>query len=218
MRRLLLVRHGQTAWNLETRAQGHADVPLDEVGLAQAAAVAPLVASYAPDRVWTSDLGRAATTAAMIAEASGVEVQADDRLREFDVGARSGLTMGEFAEQYPQEYERFLAGDPGAGVDGAETVADVRARMLAVLEELWGLTGPGETSVAVGHGGALKAGLLALLDWPPSHMGTLAGLHNCGIAVLEAGEDGAGIRLTAYNLTAPGPDADPDFASRVGAR
>lgn len=218
MRRLLLVRHGRTAWNLELRAQGHADVPLDEVGLAQAEAVAPLVASYGPSRIRSSDLGRAATTAGIIAEASALSVETDERLREFDIGVRSGLTMGEFAEQFPAEYERFLAGDPGAGVDGAETVGDVRARMLAVLTDLWDLTAPGETTVAVGHGGALKAGLLALLDWPPSHMGTLSGLHNCGVAVLEEHDDGSGIRLTAYNLTAPGPGGDPDFASRAGAR
>lgn len=203
MRRLLLLRHGRTAWNLELRAQGHTDVPLDEVGLAQAEAVAPLVASYAPTRIRSSDLGRAAVTAELVGKACDVAVETDSRLREFDIGIRSGMTMGEFAEQFPQEYERFLAGDTGAGVEGAETIADVRARVLEVLTELWDLTGPGETSVAVGHGGALKAGMLALLDWPASQMGTLAGLHNCGIAVLEEGEQGSGIRLTAYNLTAP---------------
>ena len=70
-RRLVLLRHGRTAWNAERRAQGHSDVPLDDTGQAQAFAVAPYVAAMRPVLLWTSDLARAAETAACIGVAAG---------------------------------------------------------------------------------------------------------------------------------------------------
>ena len=73
MRRLVLLRHGRTEWNDTGRAQGHADVPLDETGEAQAKAVAPVLAALAPVAVWSSDLARAAGTAAVVAAEAGLE-------------------------------------------------------------------------------------------------------------------------------------------------
>ena len=73
MTRLVLVRHGQTAWNLEGRAQGHTDVGLDETGRAQARAMAPYVAAMAPTALWSSDLARARETADRLAEATGLD-------------------------------------------------------------------------------------------------------------------------------------------------
>jgi len=96
--RLVLVRHGQTAWNLEGRAQGHSDVPLDDVGLAQAAAAAPYVAALRPSALWSSDLARARQTASFVEAATGLAATPDPRLREYDVGIRSGLTLPEGLE------------------------------------------------------------------------------------------------------------------------
>ena len=93
-RRLVLVRHGQTEWNLLGRAQGHADISLDAIGHAQAAAAAPYLAALAPVRLWSSDLARARETAAYVAEAAGLPVETDPRLREYDVGVRSGPDRG----------------------------------------------------------------------------------------------------------------------------
>ena len=87
-RRLVLVRHGRTAWNLEDRAQGHADVPLDATGRAQAAAGAVRRGDAA--RLGRSDLARARETAAYVAEATGLSRVDDARLREFDVGSAPG--------------------------------------------------------------------------------------------------------------------------------
>ena len=213
MTRLVLVRHGQTAWNLEGRAQGHTDVGLDETGRAQAAALAPYIAAMAPTALWSSDLTRARETAGVLAAATGLDLRADPRLREFDAGERSGLTTEEFAERFPAAYASWQDGHITGHVPGAETIAEVTGRMVPALREIWDATSPGETSVVVAHGACLKVSLLAFLGWPDGVLGTLRGLDNCGWAVLEADPHGRGIRLASYNETAHPPVHGPDFAS-----
>jgi len=213
MTRLVLVRHGQTAWNLEERAQGHTDVGLDETGRAQAVALAPYIAAMAPTALWSSDLVRARETAGVLASAVGLDVRPDARLREFDAGERAGLTTAEFAEKFPEAHASWRDGHITGHVPGAETIAEVTARMVPALQEIWDATPPGETSVAVAHGACLKVSLLAFLGWPESLLGTLRGLDNCGWSVIEADAHGRGIRLASYNETAHAPVHGPDFAS-----
>jgi probable phosphoglycerate mutase len=211
--RLVLVRHGQTAWNLEGRAQGHTDVGLDETGLAQAEALAPYVAAMAPTALWSSDLTRAQQTATVLASATGLDVRSDRRLREFDAGERAGLTTAEFADTFPEAYASWREGHITGHVPGAETVADVVARMVPALQEIWESTPAGETTVVVAHGACLKVSLLAFLGWPDTLLGTLRGLDNCGWSVLEDDAHGRGIRLASYNETAHPAVHGPDFAS-----
>jgi glucosyl-3-phosphoglycerate phosphatase len=199
-RTLVLLRHGQTAWNAELRGQGHADVPLDETGRAQAAAVAPVLAELAPARVWSSDLLRAQATAATVAAACARPVTVDDRLREFDLGERTGLTLAEFERKMPEEHAAFLRGDVGA-VPGAESTEAVAARMLAALQDALAGLAPGECGVVVSHGQSLKLGLLALLGWPLTIAPGWHGLTNCGWAVVDDRGPGDGLGLAAYNRT-----------------
>ncbi|HEX2894630.1 MAG TPA: histidine phosphatase family protein [Marmoricola sp.] len=213
MTRLVLVRHGQTAWNLEGRAQGHTDVGLDETGRAQAVALAPYVAAMAPTALWSSDLTRALETAATLASATGLEVRADPRLREFDAGERSGLTIAQFAERFPEAHAAWREGHITGHVAGSETIAEVVARMVPALREIWDATPAGETSVVVAHGACLRVSLLAFLGWPESILGTLRGLDNCGWCVVEADPHGRGVRLASYNETAHPAVHGPDFAS-----
>ena len=213
MTRLVLVRHGQTAWNLEGRAQGHTDVGLDDVGLAQAVALAPYIAEMQPTALWSSDLTRARQTAETLAAATGLEVRLDPRLREFDAGERSGLTTSEFAEKFPDAYASWRDGHITGHVPGAETTAQVTARMVPALREIWDGTPPGETSVIVAHGACTKVALLAFMGWPEVLMESLRGLDNCGWAVVEEDAHGRGIRLASYNETPHPPVHGPDFAS-----
>ena len=105
-RTLVLLRHGETDWNAQGRAQGHADVPLNAVGRAQAETVAPVLAAFEPARLWSSDLARALQTAEYVAAATGLAIEPDARLREYDVGQRSGLTLAEFAARLPRGVRR----------------------------------------------------------------------------------------------------------------
>ncbi len=212
-RRLVLLRHGRTAWNAVGRAQGHLQVELDEVGHAQAAAVAPLVTSMDPVALWVSDLLRARQTAGYVEQATGLAAKVDERLREFDVGAREGMTAAEFQEAFPQEHAAWAAGEDMVPVPGSETAADVAARMVPALRECLGVLSPGETGVVVTHGACLKVATAALLGWPPAQAQSLQGVDNCALVSLVESSTGR-LRLAGYNLRTAPPG--PDFASASG--
>jgi probable phosphoglycerate mutase len=208
-RRLVLLRHGRTAWNLDLRVQGHHDVEIDETGHEQAAAAAPYVAAYEPVALWSSDLARARQTAVYVAKETGLEPTYDDRLREYFLGERQGLTHAEYDALAPEEFARFRTGEYHAA-PGAESTEQVRARMVEVLTELLDTLGAGETAVAVAHGAAIKVGLTALLGWPDSVADSLRAMGNCGWLVLEEPTFGGPLRLSAYNRKAL-PDTGPGF-------
>ncbi len=217
MRRLVLLRHGQTEWNHTRRAQGHADVPLDDVGLAQAKEVAPVLAALSPVAIWSSDLARAAQTAGAVAAECGLEPVLDPRLREFDVGPnRTGLTPEEYAVAHPEEHAALLAGEIDA-IPGRETRDDVLARFLPALTTYADGLGEGETGIVVAHGAALRVAVPAFLGWgadPGESFGVLA---NCGWVVLEhsASTWTGGMeqwRLIAWNRVVPTPDFTPPTA------
>jgi broad specificity phosphatase PhoE len=203
-RRIVLLRHGRTAWNRIGRAQGHADVSLDEVGRLQATNAAGHLATYEPSFLWSSDLARARETAEELAAITGLPVVLDKRLREIDVGVRQGLTFDEFGEAYPDLIARFRAGEQ-VDVPGAETVEQVAERMVKVLVEAVQALEAGRTGVVVGHGAALRIGLLALFELPEHAREMLAGMANCAWAVLEEHHD-RGWQIIDYNAqTLPQP-------------
>lgn len=213
-RSLVLLRHGQTAWNAERRAQGHSDVDLDDLGRAQAAAVAPYVAALAPTLLWSSDLARASRTAEHVAAAASLELRLDPRLREFDLGERTGTTMDEFAAAHPEEYREFRAGRYDV-VPGGESRSEVAARVVACVHEALAALEPGGVGVLVSHGGALKVSVLELLGWPEAAAAGLQALDNCGWAVLSDSGVGGALRLEAWNRRAP-DFPPPDFAASPG--
>jgi glucosyl-3-phosphoglycerate phosphatase len=202
VKRLLLVRHGQTEWNRTGRVQGATDIPLDDLGHAQAKAVAPIVATYRPSVLWSSDLSRAATTAAYVGEACGLTAVHDQRLREWGFGEREGLTGPEFEAADPEAYAAFRLGRYDA-VPGAERSAEVRERFVAALRDLLDVTEEGAVAVAVAHGAAIKLGVGGVLGWSDAQaVDSLWGMHNCGIAELTV-TAGAPARLVAYNRVTP---------------
>jgi probable phosphoglycerate mutase len=212
-RTLVLLRHGETDWNAQGRAQGHADVHLNAVGCAQAEIVAPVLAAFRPARLWSSDLARAIQTAEYVAAASGLEIERDARLREYDMGARSGLTLADLAVAFPEEYAARVAGRPGPLVAGEESTEQVRDRVVPALRDCLGALAPGQTGIVVFHGACLKVGLMGLLGWPWELSGTVQGPENCGYSVLSERALGTGLRLTSYNEKAVGSRHGPDFAT-----
>lgn len=196
--RLILWRHGQTAWNLTGRVQGQTDVDLDETGVAQAAATAPRVAEYRPDLIISSDLRRAARTAEALADFTGLPVEYDSRLRERYYGEWQGLEHAEIKERYPEQYARWGIVEP-IGVDTIELLPDMAARVAAAMRDIAERIGPGGTAVLVTHGAAARAGMCVLLGWPVEHERSLGVLRNCGIAELRCA-DQRGWQLRAYNL------------------
>ncbi len=199
-RRLVLLRHGRTAWNAEHRIQGQSDVELDEAGHDQARAVAPSIAKMAPRVLWSSDLLRARQTADYLASEIGLQPSYDRRLREYALGELQGLTHDECAARDPDAYARFRAGE-WDDIPGGETSLEVAGRTSAALLELAASLAPGETGVAVGHGASIRTAAVALVGWPLTAAADLRPLTNCAwLELLE--RPGGGWSLKAYNKTA----------------
>lgn len=187
MTRLIIWRHGRTAWNLEGRVQGQTDVELDEVGLAQAAEAAPKLAALKPDLLISSDLRRAADTAAALGAITGLAVDLDPRLRERDFGPWQGLTREDIRAAYPDDFARWWT--PEAFADQRiETIDDMMKRVGAALQDAATRVGDG-TVVVVSHGGAAKAGCAAMLGWPAMLLPTVEGLGNCRYSELRRTTD-----------------------------
>jgi 2,3-bisphosphoglycerate-dependent phosphoglycerate mutase len=145
---LLLVRHGETDWNLERRVQGHTDRPLNATGLEQARALAEQLTGEPLDAVYASDLVRARHTAAIVAREHGLGVTLEAGLREKHFGSWEGLTDVEIEEKFPDAVH-------GRWGDG-ETTEAVAARAIAAIERIRAFH-PDGTVLLVSHGGPMRA-------------------------------------------------------------
>jgi len=189
-RQLLLLRHGRTAYNASGRFQGQVDVPLDEVGRAEAARVAPLLAAHRPVEIVSSDSCRAVDTARPIAQLLGQDVLLDDKLREIDIGGWSGLTLDEVKAAFPQEYEDWINGNREQLRRGVgETYDEVGGRAFLAVWPL--LDGPStEIVLAVTHGGTARSLIDLMLGIPVRSRHVLGGLPNAAWSRLEEGRFG----------------------------
>jgi phosphoserine phosphatase len=134
--RLLLLRHGETAWNRERRYQGWTDTPLSAEGLVQAEAAARELKEHAFTAVYASPLQRARDTAAAIAIPHGLEVQTDPAFRELGFGEWEGLTLDEARSRYATLYEGWAKTPHLVSPPGGESLAQARERVLAGLHRV----------------------------------------------------------------------------------
>jgi probable phosphoglycerate mutase len=195
--RLIVWRHGNTDWNASHRVQGQTDVPLNAIGRQQVVDSAELLIKMRPDAIVSSDLHRAADTAAALAALTGLSVGYDKRLRERFFGAWQGLTMTEVAELHPDEFARWTAGEEVGG--DVETLYDLGARVSAALEAAAVLSPPGGTVVVATHGAAARQGIGHLLGWPLEQLRTLRALQNCHWVELTHDKQ-RGWQVAAYNV------------------
>jgi glucosyl-3-phosphoglycerate phosphatase len=175
--RLVLWRHGQTAWNMQGRFQGQTDIPLDEVGVQQAERAARLLAALRPDKIISSDLGRAMETAAPLARLTGLTITAEKDLRERHGGAWEGLTDVQIRTRYPVEHAQWRP-------PGGETSAAVADRAGAALERIADSLDPGSLAVVVSHGAAIRLSAARLLGLPEELWGVIGPLSNCSWSVV----------------------------------
>lgn len=136
MTRVILIRHGETAWNRERRMQGQSDTPLSQEGHAQARALGARFAGWQFAALYSSDLARAMDTARYVADTTGQEIVADIRLRERAFGIFEGLTAIEIAERYPDEFEQFHTRDPDYVVPRGESARAFYDRCVGCLVEI----------------------------------------------------------------------------------
>ncbi|MGU3436099.1 histidine phosphatase family protein [Actinomycetes bacterium M1A6_2h] len=205
MRRLILLRHGQTEYNASNRMQGHLDTELTELGRSQAKQAARDLAELAPQQIISSDLSRALDTAVALGDACGLPVTTDQRLRETHLGEWQGMTHLEVDAIAPGAREQWRA-DAAAAPPGGESRVDVAARSMPLVQELvdrgdWG----DQPIVLVAHGGTIAAMTAALLDLPVDRWPVLGGLGNASwVQVTEHGTSGlpADWRLDVWNAAA----------------
>ncbi|MFD5562198.1 histidine phosphatase family protein [Kitasatospora griseola] len=201
--RIVLWRHGQTSWNLESRFQGTTDVDLTEQGLFQAQRAARLLAALRPDLLISSDLTRARRTAAELAALTDLEVHHHEGLRETFAGEWQGLTNSEIRARYPEQYEAWARGEP-VRRGGGELATEVADRAVPVVLDAVGKLSEGGTLVVVSHGGTIRTMIGRLLGMEPQLWERFGGLSNCCWSVL--GQDARGWRLLEHNAgTLPQP-------------
>jgi probable phosphoglycerate mutase len=174
MRRIWLVRHGETEWNAAGRLQGLTDIPLNETGRQQARALAARFASTPLAALWSSDLRRARETAAIIAGARGAAAPSiDGELRERGFGVFEGLTREQCAEHHPEAWQAWQAS--AASPPGGEALELVAPRMQRALERIFAtldaLVGdaaapPAGDALVVSHGGAMRLWLRTVISAP----------------------------------------------------
>ena len=134
--RIIAIRHGETAWNLDTRIQGHLDIPLSAVGHRQAARLAAALSDEPLAAIYASDLTRARQTAQYLGQAQGVAVTPEPALRERGFGDFEGKTFSEIEALLPEQSLRWRRRDPDFAPAGGESLLTLRSRVVAAAERL----------------------------------------------------------------------------------
>ena len=184
----IVVRHGETRWNVEMRIQGQRDSELTENGLAQAEAIAGRLATEHVDALVASDLGRAMQTARPIAARLGLDVIPDARFRERAFGAGEGMTYTEVDQVYPGAFARIREVDPDFVIPGGESRRQFHERVRDAFEDL-ARRHSGRTLVVVTHGGVL-ATFFRHVHGIAIHLPRAIPITNAAYNVLRHGADG----------------------------
>lgn len=210
-RRVVLWRHGRTAWNAEGRFQGQLDVELDAIGEEQALRSARLLAGLPPSAIVCSDLVRARTTAEPLLRLTGLPATYDPGLRETHGGVWQGLTGGEMAAGDVAGFTAWRHGSNLPAGGSGERRSEVGARAVEVIRRALEPRAPGEVLVVVTHGGTARAAIGTLVGLPVEHWDVFGGLANCSWSVLEETPSG-GWRLAEHNAgTLPEPVVGDDL-------
>jgi 2,3-bisphosphoglycerate-dependent phosphoglycerate mutase len=162
---LIIIRHGETEWNLDGRMQGHSDSSLTPLGLRQAEAVAAGLAREQIDAIHASDLGRAMRTAEALAKVKGLAVVPDSYLRERDMGTFQGLNFDEIRQRFPEDYRQFASRRPDYVIPDGESMQQCHDRVIAGLQAIADRH-PGRRLVVVTHGGPLSAAFRHTMQLP----------------------------------------------------
>ncbi|OBB32377.1 histidine phosphatase [Mycolicibacterium peregrinum] len=217
VRRLVLLRHGQTEYNADSRMQGQLDTELSDLGRDQAAAAAEVLAKRQPLLIVSSDLKRALDTAMTLGDRAGIAVAVDKRLRETHLGDWQGLTHQEVDTAAPGARVAWRE-DARWAPHGGESRVDVAGRSVPVVAELvagqsdWGLDqvggGADRPVVLVAHGGLIAALTAGLLGLPVDNWPVLGGMGNASWVQLSGHSEDDGEfddikwRLDVWNASA----------------
>lgn len=201
MKRLMIVRHGESEWNATRRLQGQADIALSDKGRQQALALRDTIRALNPDATIASDLRRAFETATLLGVRDPVPTPA---LREIDVGQWTGEAITDIRARDPHGYQGWRAGTftPPQGESWADFVGRTTACVMARLAK-------SERLLVVCHGGVIRALLETLIDLPPKRIIPVGPASLTMLAERPSGS--ASMRLELFNYSPLGPILDaPD--------
>ena|SRR5438093_5668943 len=152
--RIIAIRHGETTWNVNSRIQGHLDIPLNDTGRRQAHRLAQALAGEPITAIYASDLWRAYDTALYVSRAVDVDVTTEEGLRERGFGEFQGKTFAEIEAALPEQALRWRKRDPAFAPPGGESLLELRERVVGTAERL-AAKHSGELIALVGHGGVM---------------------------------------------------------------
>jgi len=193
---ILLIRHGQTDYNLARRWQGHLDIPLNDRGRRQAHLLAIRLSKVPIRAVFTSDLARARETAEIVARLHNLDPIANAALRERYAGQFQGLTFEELTNNHAETWRRVRL--ENATPPGGESLFQVAQRAVPAFQAI--IEGYKDQCVAiVSHGGTLNLLIASILGLPLGQPARISLRGNTGLSIIEVDESGS--RLITLNDT-----------------
>ncbi|MBA1337105.1 MAG: Phosphoglycerate mutase [Firmicutes bacterium] len=188
MTRIILVRHGETQWNLEAKTQGSQDTLLTEKGVFQAKRIAEKLADERVQCIYTSDLKRAYHTAQAIADKLGIGLGVLPALREMNFGCWEGKNIECIKREYADIYRLWVSNPPETCIPDGETLIDVQQRALRETKKLAGES-KGHNLVLVSHGITIKVLILGLLGIDLAFLRKLR-IDNGSISIIDIKDEG----------------------------
>lgn len=214
--RIVAIRHGETAWNVDSRLQGHLDIPLNATGRWQAQRTAGALIEEGISAVYSSDLLRALQTAEALGNALSLPVVTDTRLRERAFGVFEAHTFAEIEARWPAEARRWTQREPDFTPEGGESLREVCARCIDAVQTL-AEAHAGQTIALVAHGGVLdclyraatQQGLQAKRSWPLTNASINRLLHTGEGLTLIGWSDTRHLEGVALDESADAAGASP---------
>lgn len=181
--RLILVRHGETEWNRQSRIIGHTEIALNDTGRKQAELLAQALRNEKVSAIYSSPLQRTRETAAEISRVLGVKVEFNDALKEIAAGDIDGLTFDEVAERHGDFFQHWMRGDPTLCLPGGESFTDLRNRTWPAVQRIVGKHGDGDV-IVVSHTLAIMSIVASALDMNVADFRRIR-LNVASISILE---------------------------------
>jgi len=191
--RLILVRHGETEWNRQSRIIGHTEIALNDTGRKQAALLAQALRDEKISAIYASPLQRTRETAAEISCVLGIRVEYDDALKEISAGDIDGLTFEEVAERHSDFFKHWMRGDPALCLPGGESFKDLRNRTWPAVQRIIEKH-PDDDVILVSHTLAIMSIVASALDMKVEDFRRIR-LNVASISVLEFKDGKASLLL-----------------------
>lgn len=194
----LLIRHGFSLGNKEKKFSGQMDVPLDDVGHAQAESIAEYISkNFKVDSIYSSDLSRAYHTALPLAKVLNLQVNTDKNLREVDVGKWQGKLIEDVKKEFPESFEKYRANPGLSRFNGGESYLDAMERGVRTIAEI-AEENPDKTIVVATHGGIIRTLRAAWTNTKPENIKDIPHVPNASVTVAEYDDGKVTLKAIGY--------------------